>query len=105
MARIHESSEMNENEHGTRSPPPRARRRQEEIDPIQALAQIDPQEVLGQAASFARANPHAALAGAAVLGFVLGGGLTPRLVGTLGMIAARRYMKTAVGGGLLSMLK
>ena len=101
MARIHETSEMHETEHRPRSAP----RRQEEIDPIQALAQIDPAEVLGQAASFARANPHAALAGAAVIGFVLGGGLTPRLVGTLGMLAARRYMKTAAFGGLLSMLK
>jgi len=68
------------------------------------LAQVDAGEIVEQVVTFARENPHAALAGAAAVGFVLGGGLTPRLLGALGMIAARRYMKSSLGD-LASILK
>src|SRR5262245_26807585 len=74
-------------------------------DPLDALAHVDAREVLGQVESFARENPHAALAGAVAVGFVLGGGLTPRLLGALGMIAARRYMSTAMGDTLAQLLR
>ena len=70
-----------------------------------ALSNIQPGEVIAQVETFARANPHLALAGAAALGFVLGGGLTPRLVGAVGMIAARRYMQGAMKESLDSFLK
>src|SRR5262249_35592630 len=39
----------------------------------------------------ARDNPHAALAGAFAVGFLLGGGLTPRLLVSLALLAGRRY--------------
>src|SRR5258705_3357558 len=61
-----------------------------------AVAPIDPGAAIEMAAAFARENPHAAIAGAAVVGFLLGGGLTPKLLGAVGMIAARRYLKQGI---------
>ncbi len=58
-----------------------------------ALSRIDPGEVLDTVTTFARENPHTALAVAAGIGFVLGGGLTPRLLGTIGLFAARQYFR------------
>lgn len=60
------------------------------------LSNIEPGEMINQVSSFARENPHLALAGAAAVGFVLGGGLTPRMVGAVGMFAARRYLQGAM---------
>lgn len=65
-----------------------------------ALSQIDTAQVLDTVSSFARENPHTALAIAAGIGFILGGGLTPRLLGTIGMFAARQYMRDAVNEAL-----
>lgn len=65
-----------------------------------ALSQIDTAQVLDTVSSFARENPHTALAIAAGIGFILGGGLTPRLLGTIGMFAARQYMRDAVNVAL-----
>lgn len=55
------------------------------------LADIDAREVLASIGELAREHPHAALAGAAALGFVLGGGLTPRVLAMVGTFAGRRY--------------
>src|SRR5262245_23845499 len=70
-----------------------------------AVSTFEPREVIAQVESFARANPHLALAGAAAIGFVLGGGLTPRLVGAVGMIAARRYLSGTMKETLGSLLE
>ncbi len=59
----------------------------------EALGQIDPGQVIETVTTFARENPHTAIAVAAGIGFVLGGGLTPRLLGTIGLFAARQYFR------------
>ena len=48
------------------------------------------------ASELARESPHAALAIALAAGFVLGGGLTPKLISSVAMIAGRRYLGRAV---------
>ena len=53
---------------------------------------IDPKEIAGAIERFARENPHAAVASAWALGFLLGGGLTPRLIGLIATVAGRRYL-------------
>jgi hypothetical protein len=62
-----------------------------EEPPAMDLGRLDPLEAIQAAAEMARENPHAALAGAFAVGFLLGGGLTPRLIVSLAMIAGRRY--------------
>ncbi len=57
---------------------------------------IDPMMVVEEVSSFARENPHAALAGAFAVGFVLGGGLTPRLLGSIALVAGRAYLNKSV---------
>jgi hypothetical protein len=57
-----------------------------------AEAPVDPREILAAAASFAKDNPHAALAGAFAVGFLLGGGLTPRLLASAALVAGKRYL-------------
>ncbi len=59
------------------------------------LASVDPEEIVRAAAELARENPHAALAGALAVGFLLGGGLTPRLLASLALIVGRRYATEA----------
>jgi hypothetical protein len=56
----------------------------------------DPRHALEVVAAVAREHPHAALAGACAVGFVLGGGVTPRLLGAVALVAARRYFRQAV---------
>jgi hypothetical protein len=58
-----------------------------------ALGRIEAGEVAQAVAGFARENPHVALAAAAGLGFLLGGGLTPRMLGKLGLLATRGYVR------------
>jgi len=53
---------------------------------------IDPKEIAATVERFAREHPHAAVASAWALGFLLGGGLTPRLVGLIAAFAGRRYL-------------
>jgi hypothetical protein len=65
---------------------------------------IDPSEALETVSQWARENPHAALAAAAGVGFLLGGGLTPRMLGAAGLMAARYYFKQAIGGTLEQVL-
>ena len=59
-----------------------------------ALGRLDATEVTRAVSSFARENPHVALAAAAGLGFLLGGGLTPRVLSRLGSFATRSYVKS-----------
>lgn len=59
----------------------------------EALARIDPGQVVEAVSAFTRENPHTALAAAAGIGFLLGGGLTPRLLGAIGLFAARQYFR------------
>ena len=56
----------------------------------------DLRRVLDSASELARESPHAALAIAVAAGFVLGGGLTPRLLGSAAMIAGRTYLGRAM---------
>ncbi len=55
------------------------------------VGSIEPAELVRAAAELARESPHAALAGAFAVGFLLGGGLTPRLLVSLALMASRRY--------------
>jgi hypothetical protein len=48
-------------------------------------------EARGAIEAYARENPRTAVAIALGVGFVLGGGLTPRVLFGLGALAARRY--------------
>lgn len=59
------------------------------------IDRIDPVEIANAAAELARENPHTAIAGALAIGFILGGGLTPRLLASLALIAGRRYAAEA----------
>jgi hypothetical protein len=56
----------------------------------------DLRRVLDSASELARESPRAALAIAVAAGFVLGGGLTPRLLGSAAMIAGRTYLGRAL---------
>lgn len=64
-----------------------------DLDDVQTKAMEGLQEVRGTVEEFARNNPRTAVAVALGLGFVLGGGLTPRILFGVGAIAARRYAK------------
>lgn len=54
-------------------------------------AGIDPDELARTAIELARENPHTALGAAFAVGFLLGGGLTPRLLVSIAALAGRRY--------------
>jgi hypothetical protein len=69
------------------------------------LNTINPKEVVGMVEGFARENPHAALLGACALGFLLGGGLTPRLLGSVAYFAGRKYFNQTVRDTLDSVLR
>ncbi|MFT3767899.1 MAG: hypothetical protein QM820_20815 [Minicystis sp.] len=61
---------------------------------------IDPGELVQAATEFARENPHTALAGAFAVGFLLGGGLTPRILASIALFAGRKYLAEAARGAL-----
>lgn len=62
-------------------------------------------EIIGQAVEFAREKPHAAVGIAFGIGWVLGNGLPPRVIGTVARIGWRALLGGAVAsGGLASML-
>jgi len=67
----------------------------EEHAGVPSIGTIDPEDVVRAAAEVARENPHAAIAGAFAVGFLLGGGLTPRLLVSLALMASRRYAAEA----------
>ncbi len=64
---------------------------------------FDPSHAIDVVTKVTRENPHAALAGAVVVGFVLGGGMTPRLMGALALFAARRTFRATVEETLASL--
>ena len=64
---------------------------------------FDPTHAMEVVTKVTRENPHAALAGAAVVGFVLGGGMTPKLIGAIAMFAARRTLRVTVEETLASL--
>ena len=66
-----------------------------EEEALSGLGAIDPAELVRTASEVAREHPHAAIAGACAIGFLLGGGLTPRLLASLAMLAGRRYAAAA----------
>jgi hypothetical protein len=69
------------------------------------LEGIDLRRAIESASELARESPHAALAIALAAGFVLGGGLTPRLLGSVAMIAGRTYLSRAVRETLASVVE
>jgi hypothetical protein len=73
---------------------------------LEPLAGFDAGEALGAVTTYAKENPHVALAAAAGVGFLLGGGLTPRLLGAAALFVGRRYlnvmMRDALEGALVS---
>ena len=71
--------------------------RESEVQAIEDLGQgvVDPAEVARAAEETARSYPHGSLAGAFALGFLLGGGLTPRLLASLVVFVGRRYAAEA----------
>jgi hypothetical protein len=96
-------------ENGAAAMPPRKResskRRDRGESSESSLSNVEPGEIVNQVTAFARENPHLALAGAAAVGFILGGGLTPRLVGAVGMFAARRYLGGAMREAVETVLR
>jgi hypothetical protein len=64
-----------------------------DLEGMQTKALEGLQEVRGTVEEFARNNPRTAVGIALGVGFVLGGGLTPRLLFGIGAFAARRYAR------------
>jgi hypothetical protein len=69
------------------------------------LGDVDVNAAMEKVVVFARANPHAALAGAVAVGFVIGGGLSPRLLAGAAMILGRRMLTHAVRDGIEAALE
>jgi hypothetical protein len=69
------------------------------------LEGIDPAALVRTAAEFARDNPHAAIGGAFAIGFLLGGGLTPRILTSIALIAGRRYATAAAREALAGIVQ
>ena len=64
-----------------------------DVDELQDRAVEGLKQARGNIESFARENPRTAVAIALGIGFVLGGGLTPRILFGIGAIAARRFAR------------
>ena len=64
---------------------------------------FDLREALEVVSTKTRENPHAALAAGTAFGFVLGGGMTPKLVGAIALFIARRYFQAAVDESIASL--
>lgn len=77
---------------------------EEKPDLLSKLSEMDPQHALAVVGDFARANPHVALGGGVLVGFLLGGGLTPRILGAVGLLAARRYLRQTINETLEGVL-
>jgi hypothetical protein len=78
----------------------RHEREEPEHEESSALERIEAGEVLEKVESFAREQPHIALAGALALGFVIGGGISPRMLGALAALGARTYLQGKVSAQL-----
>lgn len=72
-----------------------------EMEQMQEKALAGLKEARGTIESYARENPRTAVAIAVGVGFVLGGGLTPRILFGLGALAARTvgrdYVRAQLG--------
>jgi hypothetical protein len=64
-----------------------------DVDELQDRAVEGFKQARGTIESFARENPRTAVAIALGIGFVLGGGLTPRVLFGIGALAARRFVR------------
>jgi hypothetical protein len=69
------------------------------------LGSFDPEELAHTAEEVAREYPHGALAGCFALGFVLGGGLTPRILSSVLLFVGRRYAAVAAREALDAALR
>ena len=85
--------------------PSRAQESSSELEQMQTKASEGLREARGAVESFARKNPRTAVGVALGLGFVLGGGLTPRLLLGLGLFAARAIAKDYAKNQLSTMTK
>jgi hypothetical protein len=74
-----------------------------EADPME-IDLPSPTEIARGVSEWARENPHAALAGATAVGFLLGGGVTPKMIGAVGLLVARYYFKQTVSDVLETIL-
>jgi hypothetical protein len=63
------------------------------LEQVQERAIEGFQEARGRIEEFARANPRTAVGIALGIGFVLGGGLTPRILLGVGAFVARRFAR------------
>src|SRR4051794_34139965 len=70
----------------------------------QSLRSVNPAGVGQALPSFSRENPHVAPAAAATAGFLLGGGLTPRLLATAARLLTRSYARGIVTQALHDMV-
>jgi hypothetical protein len=66
---------------------------------------FEPAELVHAAEEVARDYPHGALAGCFAVGFVLGGGLTPRLLVSALLFVGRRYAAEIAQGALGSAVR
>jgi len=64
-----------------------------DLEEMQNKAVEGVKQARGTIEEFARANPRTAIGIALGIGFVLGGGLTPRVLFGIGAIAARRFAR------------
>ena len=64
-----------------------------DLEEMQDKALDGLKQARGTVEDFARANPRTAIGIALGLGFILGGGLTPRVLLGIGAIAARRFAR------------
>ena len=76
-----------------------------DVAEMQAKAVEGLQEARGAIESFAKNNPRTAVGVALGVGFVLGGGLTPRILFGLGAIFARNFARDYAKSQLSSMTK
>jgi hypothetical protein len=69
---------------------------QAKAGPLGELSKLQASEVIETVSHLAREYPHATMAGACAVGFILGGGLSPRLLGAIGTLVARKYMQESM---------
>jgi hypothetical protein len=71
-----------------------------DLGEMQDKAMTSIREARGTVEEFARENPRVAIGIAVGVGFILGGGLTPRILFGLGALAARTVARDYVKGQL-----
>jgi cobalamin biosynthesis protein CbiD len=84
-------------EHEAKEPHGRKRATTNEApEALEPSAGFDTAEALNVVTAYAKENPHVALAAAAGVGFLLGGGLTPRILGAAALFVGRRYVNLMI---------